>query len=94
MSYTHADGAVTDFDKREPSLWGVYIRGQDEWLAAPSRYDAEQDAQYLNGNVCSMSKTRMSPVLWAVPDLWPWSDEDHAAELKKRAAEEHEAAQP
>lgn len=86
MSYTHADGAVTDFDKREPALWGVYVRGQDEWFPATDREGAEQYAHSINTEVCKLIKNRLSPNLWAVPDFWPWSVEDHAAELEKLVA--------
>lgn len=86
MAYTHADGAVTDFDKRDPALWGVYVRGQDEWFAAASREGAEEYAQTLNREVCAVLKNRLSPTLWAVPDYWPWSAEDHAAEIQKLLA--------
>ena len=83
MSYihTHADGSQTEYIT--PELWGVYVRGQDEWRAYESRKDAEVAAQAINDKICSLTKNLHSPHVWAIPDLWPWSAEDHASELAK-----------
>lgn len=102
-TYVHADGGPTREGARfDDTLWGVYIRGVDEWYAATSRAEAENHANDLNTailrNYAKRGRSRFDPVCWAVPDYWPFGPERHAhslaqasEELKVRAAQKSEA---
>lgn len=80
--YTHVDGSFS-YPDAEPALWGVYVRGMDEWHAAQSWHDAMKDANTLNGAIAIREPRENDPFVWSVPDLWPFSGDDHAADLSK-----------
>lgn len=80
--YTHVDGSFS-YPDAEPPLWGIYIRGMDEWRAAKSWHGAMQMANGLNAEIASREPRENDPHVWAVPDLWPWSGADHALDLGK-----------
>jgi len=87
MQHTHADGSESHNADR--SLWGIYTRGMDEWVAAKSRRDAEAWALKLNQVMIAQAKyDEHDPWMWAIPDLWPGSAEDHAAQLDRQDRED------
>lgn len=79
--HDHADGARKMSD---PKLWAMYDRGQDEWRAAVSQEAAEQEAARINMMWASRpARHEFDPHLWCIPDLWPFSAEEHADDLKR-----------
>lgn len=81
VEHDHADGARRTSD---PTLWAMYDRGQDEWRAAVSQEAAEQEA----ARICTMWASRpkrheFDPMLWCIPDVWPFSREEHEADLRR-----------
>lgn len=90
MSYVHADGGPTrDGVTFDDTLWGVYVRGMDEWFAASGRRAAENHAQALNAAMIGRVRTPhpFDPICWAVPDYWPFDATAHALALSRQAAE-------
>jgi hypothetical protein len=66
----------------DPTLWGVYDFGLDEWHAFPSQEVSEKFAAEMN-SAWAHRKNRQSDVMhWAIPDLWPFSAEEHAKSLQ------------
>lgn len=66
------DGRAAD-----PPSWGVYVKGVDEWIAAPSQEAAEAHAHALNAKwIARSDRSENDPRLWAIPDLWPFTSED------------------
>lgn len=80
--HTHVDGSFS-YPDAEPPLWGVYVRGMDEWHAAASWSDAMKRANGLNAAIASREPRENDPHVWSIPDLWPFNGEDHAADLAK-----------
>lgn len=80
--HTHVDGSFSHPDA-DPPLWGVYVRGMDEWHAAASWHDAMNRSNALNVSIASRAPREHDPHIWSIPDLWPFSGDDHAVELKK-----------
>jgi hypothetical protein len=81
VQHDHADGARTMAD---PDLWAVYDRGQDEWRAAVSQEAAERDACAINAWWANRKeRSPLDPHLWCIPDLWPFSADDHVKDLAR-----------
>lgn len=91
MRYQHADGGYTRavFDE---NLWGVYVRGADDWYASASRAAAEEHAHALNTSLLRNYEKRgrhgFDPVCWAIPDYWPLGADAHAHELARQHLEQ------
>ena len=84
--YTHVDGSVSL--AADDGLWGVYVSGMDEWHAEASQEAAEQHAHALNAiYVGREDKHEHDPRMWATPDLWPFTREQHAVAVVKASGE-------
>lgn len=69
----------------EQALWCVEMRGMDEFYPSQSLAAAREHAHALNELIKARGKDDdYEPNVWAVPSLWPWGAEDHAAELSKQ----------
>ncbi len=87
-AHTHADGRRTEI--ADDNLWGVYLRGADEWHAANSMWDAMKTAQETNAAYWKQTQKDPSPNdpwFWAIPDVWPFTESAHKDALQKQAAE-------
>lgn len=86
MERTYADGSTGHATNADP--WGVYIRGMDEWHACASQQEAEEYAHQLNAHWIGRDRrSEFDPWMWAVPDLWPYGHQNHAAALEVRNAD-------
>lgn len=79
MAHTHVDGS---YSKENPTLWGVFFRGIDEWKAVASQKEAMDHANLVNAKFAEHMPREFDPHLWAIPDLWPFSAEDHARDIQ------------
>ena len=83
MNYMHVDGRRTVADE---NLWGVYLKGPDEWHAAKSMWHAMELAHQTNADWIKHSKRDPSlndPHFWATPDLWPFTESEHQRILRE-----------
>lgn len=71
-------------------LWCCHVRGSDDVHAAPDYATALKWSDLLNAvNWDSPRRTVRPPASYrdclikAVPAIWPWSAEQHAADLRK-----------
>ena len=81
VEHDFADGARRTVD---PTLWGIYHRGADEWRACRSQEDAEKTANHWNDAWSKRTRrSEFDPHMWAIPDLWPFSPEAHAEDLAR-----------
>lgn len=81
VEHDHADGGRRMSD---PTLWGMYDRGQDEWRPAVSQEAAEREAAEINTMWANRKqRSEFDPHLWCIPDLWPFSAEEHAKDLAR-----------
>jgi hypothetical protein len=67
-------------------LWAVYVAGPDDVIAAPSKAEAEAEAQRLNDWFPTLQRGPLSPTLHATVVPWPYSPEGHAADLTEWAS--------
>lgn len=68
-------------------LWCVHILGPDDVIAFPDRQSAEREAATINEAMADHAARRPSddnwPLLKAVVEAWPYSSEEHAADIAK-----------
>jgi hypothetical protein len=79
---TKKENPMTDNQTPTDTLWAVYVAGADEYRAASSREDAEQQKEELDAfdrghAVLTGAGARLS----AEVRPWPFDAESHAAEL-------------
>ena len=81
VEHDHADGGRRTVD---PTLWAIYHRSADEWRACHTQDEAEQRANYWN-DIWAKRKRRseFDPHMWCIPDLWPFTADEHAADLSR-----------
>lgn len=82
--HQHADGSRRQHTASELELWGVYLRGADEWHAAKSMWDAVKMAHITNADFFATEPSPNDPWFWATPDVWPFTPEEHAADLGQK----------
>ena len=66
-------------------LWCVHVLGPDDVYAAASHADAVAEAAKLNDALWSRDNSPDDVLCFAFADMWPWSDDRHAADLASRA---------
>lgn len=79
------DDAETAVRSPDRTLWCVNVIGPDDLYAAASLKHARECAHSLNQLIGERGHDdELEPNVWAVPAIWPWTPEDHAAGLLKQ----------
>ena len=70
------------------ALWCVHVIGPDDVYAEPSHAAAIASAEKLNLSLWSRDNAPDDVICYAYADVWPWSAERHASDMKRRAEDE------
>ncbi len=65
-------------------LWCVHVAGPNDIHAARTHAEAVADAEKMNQAIWSHDKALDDVLCFAFADVWPWSAEKHADDLKRR----------